>query len=112
MANKVKFIWTFEVIQNNTKLEVGLNGGTNTIFDLRHPNALMNISSKLAEVLRYQYDIGNKTEIPPLDTREIYKALSIASEILEANSHWDSVIKEADQQHKERKLKTTKGSEI
>ena len=97
---KTKFTWTFSLDEKKESLEVCLNDGMNEIIHLKHPLACFYIGNKLAEVMRWRYAVGNKTEIFPEDTDTVYEALGIAKSYLEKYENWTSLIDEANENHK------------
>lgn len=97
---KTKFTWTFSLDEKKESLEVCLNDGMNEIIHLKHPLACFYIGNKLAEVMRWRYNVGNKTQVFPEDPLIVYEALAIAKSYLEKYENWTSLIDEANENHK------------
>lgn len=98
---KTKFEWEFTLIEDNTTLQIDLNGGTNKIIMLEHPQASQFIAESLGEVLRYQFDVGIKTECYTVQTA--FHALTIARRHLERRQNWAGVMDEANKEYKLKK---------
>lgn len=95
---KPKFEWEFSLVENNTALQIDLNGGTNKIIRLAHPQASQFIAEALGEVIRYQFDVGLKTEC--YTVQSAFHALTIARRHLERRQNWADVMDEANREYK------------
>lgn len=98
---KPKFVWEFELVEDNTALQIDLNGGMCKLIRLAHPLASNLIAQQLAEVLRYEHDVATKTEA--YNIQNVYHALTIAQRLLESHKDWQAVLDEADQKYKQNK---------
>jgi hypothetical protein len=95
---KPKFVWEFNLIEENTGLQIDLNGGMSRTIWLEHPQASQFIAEQLAEVLRWQFDVGTKTEAYNVQT--LFHALTIARRNLEKYKDWQDVMDEANEKRK------------
>lgn len=98
---KPKFEWEFFLVEENTALQIDLNGGMSKLIRLAHPLASKYIAEALAEVLRYEHDVATKTEVYNIQT--IFHALTIANRNLDSLTSWGNTLYEADQKYKENK---------
>jgi hypothetical protein len=95
---KPKFIWEFSLVEENSALQIDLNGGMCKLIRLAHPLASHLIAEQLAEVLRYEHDVATKTEA--YNIQAIYHALTIAKRQLEGRKDWQGVLDEANREYK------------
>lgn len=60
---KTKFTWWFRISNDEKDLEIWLNDGVNSLIEINHENFHMHLSNKLQEILMFQHEVGNKTEV-------------------------------------------------
>jgi hypothetical protein len=91
---KPKFVWNFKLIEDNTELQIDLNGGMSRAIYLAHPKASQHIAEALTEILRFEHDVATKTEVYNIQT--VYHALSIAHRNLTSLTSWGNTLYEAE----------------